>query len=77
MAAHSEESEIYRCNDPRQDGGEEYFPSTGRENLRLSEIKKEKCTREEKGVKGTTVDRGGERSGRAGRAAGGIRAVEG
>jgi len=40
VVAHSEESEIYRCNDPRQGGGEVF--SQPEENLRLSEIEKEK-----------------------------------
>lgn len=42
MAAHSEESEIYRCNDPRQRGAAKYFPSPGGKTY-VSEIGKEKC----------------------------------
>lgn len=34
MVAHSKESEIYRCNDPRQSGGG-VFSRSGKENLRV------------------------------------------
>jgi len=67
--AHSEESEIYRCNDPRQGGGEVF--SQPEENLRLSEIEKEKYVEK----KGARIEMENEIA--PGRPAGGIRSVEG
>lgn len=66
--AHSEESEIYRCNDPRQGGGEVFSQPVGKLTS-LRDREREMC--EEKGAKWwwrRTVPQ------RAGRPAGGIRA---
>lgn len=75
MVAHSEESEIYRCNDPRQGGGQVFSQPVGKLTSlrdREREMCGEKGEDREKAVAGEE-----ENGGRAGRPAGGIRAAEG
>lgn len=83
MAAHSKESEIYRCNDPRQSGGEVFSQAEGggeeRGKTYVVEIERKRNVwreRLEKSGREKLEEKKRERE-KAQGSAGGIRAAEG